>query len=62
MNNLLSYCGLVDARISASEKDLPVHTALRGKIQGMIFGIKRCKKICFKIHLPFTIHKYIAKA
>ena len=26
MNNLLSYCGLVDARIIASEKDLPVHT------------------------------------
>ena len=25
MNNLLSYCGLVDARIIASEKDLPVH-------------------------------------
>ena len=24
MNNVLSYCGLVDARISASEKDLPV--------------------------------------
>ena len=24
MNNLLSYCGLTDARISASEKDLPV--------------------------------------
>ena len=24
MNNLLSYCGLVDARISATEKDLPV--------------------------------------
>ena len=24
MNNLLSNCGLVDARISASEKDLPV--------------------------------------
>ena len=27
MNNLLSYCGLVDARISASEKDLPVRKA-----------------------------------
>ena len=27
MNNLLLYCGLVDARISASEKDLPVCTA-----------------------------------
>ena len=25
MNNLLSYCGLVDARISAYEKKLPVH-------------------------------------
>ena len=25
MNNLLSYCGIVDARISVSEKDLPVH-------------------------------------
>ena len=25
MNNLLSYCGLVDARISSSEKDLPVY-------------------------------------
>ena len=24
MNNLSSYCGLVDARISTSEKDLPV--------------------------------------
>ena len=24
MNNLLSYCGLVDAKIFASEKDLPV--------------------------------------
>ena len=25
MNNLLLYCGLVDARIRASEKNLPVH-------------------------------------
>ena len=25
MNNLLSYCGLVDERINASDKDLPVH-------------------------------------
>ena len=25
MNNLLSYCGLVDSRISASDKDLPVN-------------------------------------
>ena len=40
MNNLLSYCGLVDARISASEKDLPVNVLyfdesvkLRSKLQ-----------------------------
>ena len=26
MNNLLSYCGLVDAKIRASDKDLPVTT------------------------------------
>ena len=25
MNNLLSYCGLTDARMRASEKDLPVN-------------------------------------
>ena len=25
MNNVLSYCGLVNARISVSEKKLPVH-------------------------------------
>ena len=25
MNNLLSYCWLVDAKIRASDKDLPVH-------------------------------------
>ena len=27
MNNLLSYCGLVDVRINASDKDLPVYGA-----------------------------------
>ena len=28
INNLLSYCGLVVARISASEKDLPVKAGM----------------------------------
>ena len=28
MDNLLSYCGLIDARISTCEKDLPVHFSL----------------------------------
>ena len=31
MNNLLSYCGLVDARIRASDKDLPVVSYLLEK-------------------------------
>ena len=31
MNNLLSYCGLVDARISASEFFLPVMGSIMGQ-------------------------------
>ena len=34
MNNLLSYCGLVDAKIRASDKDLPVTTPK--PLEGMI--------------------------
>ena len=33
MYNLLSDCGLVDARISASEKDLPVYPWVRFAIE-----------------------------
>ena len=38
MNNLLSYCGLTDARMRAPEKDLPVHTERKvlGNKQGMV--------------------------
>ena len=36
MNNLLSYFGLTDARIRASEKDLPVCRA-RGQLQNLVF-------------------------
>jgi hypothetical protein len=32
MNNLLSYCGLVDARIRASNQDLPVQTLFLHRI------------------------------
>ena len=35
MHNLSSYCGLVDAKIRVSEKDLPVFDDL-----GMIFFLK----------------------
>ena len=38
MNNLLSYCGLVDARTSASEKDLPVFSRLRATVFHRLTG------------------------
>ena len=31
MNNLLSYCGLVDVRINASDKDVPVRNFKQSK-------------------------------
>ena len=34
MNNLSSYCGLVDAKIRASDKDLPVRDLLNQIIGG----------------------------
>ena len=37
MNNLLSYFGLVDAKIRASDKDLPVHTCFS---QSMLYVTK----------------------
>jgi hypothetical protein len=37
MNNLLSYCGLVELRLSASEKDLPVHFSGH-------FDMHKCRK------------------
>jgi hypothetical protein len=40
MNNLLSYCGLVDAKIRASEKDLPVQMMV------VYFGKKMNKIPC----------------
>ena len=39
MNNLSSYCGLVDIKIRASEKDLPVHMS-RNILDGGIFEFK----------------------
>ena len=42
MNNLLSFLGLVDARISASEKDLPVmfHAKFLVKMAGLLSQAK----------------------
>ena len=35
MNNLSSYCGLVDAKIRASDKDLPVLQTKEGPQQNV---------------------------
>ena len=37
MDNLLSYCGLTNARMSTSEKDLPLHTYIM-KVQKPILN------------------------
>ena len=39
MNNLTSYCGLVDAQIRASDKDLPVPQKKKSTL-----GLKNYKK------------------
>ena len=44
-NNLLSYCGLVDARISASKKDLPViHVQMHSHYVHYLFTLSCSKK------------------
>ena len=40
MDNLLSYCGLVDAIMNASEKDLPVKRIIFGKFMTRIIPKK----------------------
>ena len=66
MNNLLSYCGLVDARISASEKDLPVHVdniRLKNILECWQMKMQRKKSkqlhtYCYQVH---TLPTYMQK-
>ena len=52
MNNLSSYCGLVDARIKASDKDLPVHNK-----KGEIMPLKKKRLFIDKIEKVMFLHK-----
>ena len=36
MNNLMSYCGLVDAKIRASDKDLPLICCSDSYLSGIV--------------------------
>ena len=48
MNNLSSYCGLVDAKIRASEKDLPVIDELSSHINTLKKKhVLKSTKLCF---------------
>ena len=53
MNNLLSYCGLVDARISASDKDLPVQNLLNCLRSGLTMA--SCVRLNVKKMAKHTI-------
>ena len=44
MNNLLSYCGLIDARMRASEKDLPVNNT--NTSEKVVFYLIYKKHVC----------------
>ena len=55
MNNLLSYCGLVDARIRASNKDLPVSIRFRYDVHLIIYNICKCQSDCYMILHIFSL-------
>ena len=44
MNNLLSYCGLVDPRIRDSDKDLPVQPKIQSNKAGKKFNKQENKR------------------
>ena len=44
MNNLLAYCGLVDPRISDSDKDLPVQPKIQSNKAGKKFNKQENKR------------------
>jgi hypothetical protein len=50
MNNLLSYCGLLDARISTSENDLPVLFTIHSFTNSIPREFIMILDGCFQIH------------
>ena len=47
MSNLLSYCGLVDARIRVSDKDLPVQEVFMEKSKTLTWNVCGLGGLCF---------------
>ena len=52
MNNLASYCGLVDAKKRASDKDLHVPETVDGEV-GVVRHLKRQRLLPFDGKNPF---------
>ena len=64
MNNLLSYCGLVDVRIKGSDKDLPVHHIESPELKGhedSLYRVKWPHKSCGKTDILQTEFLQIAE-
>ena len=57
MNNQMSYCGLVDAKIRASDKDLPVLTENYLPVQCTYTALYNCTDI--KAKNQFHVHTYV---
>ena len=53
----MSYCGLVDARIGAPKKYLPVQQNLRIELVGAGLEVKISVE-CFKLIVFFFFHKH----
>ena len=63
MNNLLSYCGLVDSTISASEKDLPVQNKFliyEPRLVTHFFTNSKFRKICCSKKFIISEHPSVA--
>ena len=57
MNNLSSYRGLVDAKIRASDKDLPVRKVLTLNLQTLIEDMERPMNNCLQL---FCFEQFVA--
>ena len=58
MNNLLSYCWLVDAKIRASDQDLPVHISKKKdyiRLRSMYYVLYNIEYRADNIHITFTV-------
>ena len=49
MNNVSSYCGLVVAKIRASDKDLPVHDGKQAHSAPMVPERKKSSNLLYKM-------------